>query len=143
MTGTAISITEVPDASFSKKMLGNGIAINPTDGKVFAPCDAVVSTLFPTGHAITLKTSYGTEILIHVGLDTVTLKGKPFTTYVSDGDVVKKGQLLLKADLNAVNAAGLNTITPMVICNTDKLSTFNTFTEKYVTNDDIVIELAE
>ena len=143
MAGKAVPITEVPDPTFAEGMLGNGIAIEPADGKVYAPCDATVDMMFTTGHAVSLVADCGAEILIHVGLETVSLEGKPFTIHAANGDKVKKGQLLIEADLDAVKAAGLPTITPMVICNTDAYSTFNTIVGKDVTNNDVVIELAE
>ena len=143
MAGKAVPITEVPDPTFAESMLGNGIAIEPTEGKVFSPCDATVDMMFSTGHAVSLVADCGAEILIHVGLETVSLEGKPFTVHVANGDKVKKGQLLMEVDLEAVKAAGLPTITPMVVCNTDDYPTFNTFVGKDVTNDDVVIGLAK
>ena len=143
MAGKAVPITEVPDPTFSEGMLGNGVAIEPAEGKVYAPCDATVDMMFTTGHAVSLVADCGAEILIHVGLETVGLEGKPFKILVANGDKVKKGQLLMEADLEAIKAAGLNTITPMLICNTDDYPTFNTIVGKSVTNDDVVIELAK
>ena len=143
MAGKAVAITEVPDPTFAEGMLGNGIAIEPVDGKVCAPCDATVDMMFSTGHAVSLVADNGAEILIHVGLETVSLEGKPFTVRVANGDKVKKGQVLMEADLEAIKAAGLPTITPVVICNTDAYSTFNTFIGKEVTNADVVISLAK
>ena len=143
MAGQAVPITQVPDPTFAEGMLGNGIAIEPADGKVFAPCDATVDMMFTTGHAVSLVADCGAEILIHVGLETVSLEGKPFTIHVANGDKVKKGQLLMEADLQAIKAAGLPTITPMLICNTDDYPTFHTFVDKAVTNDDVVIALAK
>ena len=143
MAGKAVPITEVPDPTFAEGMLGNGIAIEPAEGKVYAPCDATVDMMFTTGHAVSLVADCGAEILIHVGLETVSLEGKPFKVLVANGDKVKKGQLLIEVDLEAVKAAGLPTITPMLICNTDDYPTFNTFVGKDVTNDDVVIALAK
>ena len=143
MAGTAVPITEVPDPTFAEGMLGNGIAIKPAEGKVYAPCDATVDMMFTTGHAVSLIADFGAEILIHVGLETVSLEGKPFTVHVANGDKVTKGQLLIEADLAAIEAAGLPTITPMVICNTDNYPTFNTKVGSTVTKDDVVIELAK
>ena len=143
MAGKAVAISQVPDPTFAEGMLGNGIAIEPTDGKVYAPCDATVDMMFTTGHAVSLVADFGAEVLIHIGLETVSLEGKPFTIHVANGDKVKKGQLLMEADLEAIKAAGLNTITPMLICNTDDYPTFNTYVEKDVTNEDVVIELAK
>lgn len=143
LAGKAVPISEVPDPTFAEGMLGNGIAIEPAEGKVYAPCDATVDMMFTTGHAVSLVADNGAEILIHVGLETVSLEGKPFTVHAANGDKVKKGQLLIEVDLDAVKAAGLPTITPMVVCNTDEYPTFDTFVGKDVTNEDVVIALAK
>ncbi len=143
LAGQAVPITEVPDPTFAEGMLGNGIAILPTEGKVYAPCDATVDMMFTTGHAVSLVADCGAEILIHVGLETVGLEGKCFTVHVQNGQKVKKGELMIEVDLEGVKAAGLNTITPMLICNTDDYKTFNTKVGKAVTNADVVIELAK
>ena len=143
IAGKAVAITEVPDPTFAEGMLGNGIAIEPADGKVYAPCDATVDMMFDTGHAVSLVTESGAEILIHVGLETVGLEGKPFTVHVQNGDKVKKGQLLIEADLEAIKAAGLPTITPVLICNTDDYPAFKTHVGTAVTNADLVIELGK
>ena len=143
MAGKAVAITEVPDPTFAEGMLGNGIAIEPAEGKVYAPCDATVDMMFTTGHAVSLVADCGAEILIHVGLETVGLEGKPFTVHAANGDKVTKGQLLIEVDLEAVKAAGLNTITPILVCNTPDYPTFNTKVGKDVTNADVVIELAK
>ena len=143
LAGKAVAITEVPDPTFAEGMLGNGIAIEPVDGKVYAPCDATVDMMFTTGHAVSLVSDSGAEILIHVGLETVGLEGKPFTVHVQNGDKVKKGQLMIEADLKAIQEAGLPIITPVVICNTDSYPTFKTHVGKDVTNADVVIELGK
>ena len=143
VAGKAVAITEVPDPTFAEGLLGNGIAIEPTDGKVYAPCNATVDMMFETGHAVSLVSESGAEILIHVGLETVSLEGKPFTVHVHNGDEVTKGQLMLEVDLEAVKAAGLPTITPVLICNTDAYPTFKTHVGKDVTNDDVVLELGK
>jgi len=143
MAGKAVPISEVPDPTFAEGMLGNGIAIEPAEGKVYAPCDATVDMMFTTGHAVSLVADCGAEVLIHIGLETVSLEGKPFTVHAASGDKVKEGQLLIEVDLDAVKAAGLPTITPMVVCNTDEYPTFDTFVGKDVTNEDVVIELAK
>jgi len=142
LNGKAVPITEVPDPTFAEGLLGDGIAIIPTDGKVYSPVDGVVETMFDTGHACALKSSTGVEILIHVGLETVGLNGAPFTVHCKNGDQVKKGQLLWEADLAAIQAAGLPIITPILICNSDDYSSLEKFTGE-VTNDDIVIKAAK
>ena len=141
--GEAVAITEVPDPTFAEGMLGNGIAIMPTDGKVCAPVNGTVETMFDTGHAVTLVSESGMEILIHVGLETVGLNGAPFQVLVKNGQAVKKGDILMIADLEAIKAAGLPTITPVLVCNSDDYTTFNTIVGKTVTNDDVVIELGK
>ena len=143
MAGEAVAISEVPDPTFSSGMLGNGIAIKPTDGKVCAPVNGTVDMMFDTGHAVTLVSDNGIEILIHVGLETVGLEGKPFQVKVQNGQKVKKGDILMIADLEAIKAAGLPTITPVLVCNSDDYTTFNTTTGKAVTNADVVIELGK
>jgi PTS system beta-glucosides-specific IIC component len=141
MAGKAVPITEVPDPTFAEGMLGNGIAIKPTDGKVYAPVNGTVDTMFETGHAVSLVSDNGIEILIHVGLETVGLNGAPFQVKCQNGQKVKKGDLLFVADLDAIAAAGLPTITPVLVCNSDDYTTFNTTAGKTVANTDVVIEL--
>lgn len=143
MAGEAVDISQVPDPTFSSGAMGNGIAIQPTDGKVCSPVNGTVDMMFDTGHAITLVSDNGIEILIHVGLETVGLNGAPFQVKVQNGQKVKKGDILMIADLDAIKAAGLPTITPVLICNTDDYTTFNTTTGKAVTNADVVIELGK
>ena len=143
MAGEAVAISEGPDPTFSSGMMGNGIAIQPTDGKVCSPVNGIVDTMFETGHAVSLISDNGIEILIHVGLETVGLNGAPFQVKVTNGQKVKKGDVLMIADLEAIKAAGLPTITPVLVCNSDDYTTFNTTTGKAVTNADVVIELGK
>lgn len=144
MAGQAVALSEVPDPAFSGGMLGDGIAVIPSSGEVLAPCDATVDMMFPTGHAVSLIADHnGAEILIHVGLDTVTLNGAPFQIVVESGQKVKKGDLLMTADLEAIKAAGLDPITPMLVCNSSDYTTFKTTVGKAVTNADAVIELGK
>lgn len=121
LVGQFKKLEDVPDATFAKKMLGDGIAVYPTEGKVVAPFDGVVESLFPTGHAIGLKSNDGIELLIHLGLETVNLKGKYFEAYVKQDDVVKKGQILITFDLKKIEAAGYNMISPVVITNMNEV----------------------
>ena len=143
LAGEAVAISEVPDPTFSSGAMGNGIAIKPTDGKVCSPVNGTVDMMFDTGHAVSLVSDNGIEILIHVGLETVGLEGKPFQIKVQNGQKVKKGDILMIADLAAIEAASLPTITPVLICNTDDYTTFNVSTGKAVTNADVVIELGK
>lgn len=117
--GKLLNLREVKDPTFSEEILGRGVAIVPSDGKFYAPADGTVTTVFPTGHAAALKTVDGAEVLLHIGLDTVKLNGKHFTIHAEEGQQVKKGDLLLEADLETIRAAGFDTATPIVISNTE------------------------
>ncbi|MCC5892148.1 MAG: PTS glucose transporter subunit IIA [Exiguobacterium sp.] len=121
MEGDIIPLEKVTDPVFSEKMMGDGIAIVPTDGTVVAPVDGTIIQVAPTKHAIGLRSEDGAEILIHVGLDTVELAGSPFDVHVSVGDTVKAGQSLLTADLAQIQQAGKDTVTPMVVTNGSEL----------------------
>ena len=143
VAGNAVPVSQVPDPTFAEELLGKGIAIEPTEGKILAPCDATVDMMFETGHAISLVADFGAELLIHVGLETVSLKGEHFTIHCANGDKVKKGDLLIEFDLEAIKAAGFNTITPMLVCNSADYGTFKTNVGKPVTNSDVVIELSK
>ena len=122
VSGKLVSIKEVNDPTFSEEILGKGVAIIPSDNQICAPATGTVTTVFPTGHAAALTTDDGAEILIHIGLDTVKLDGKHFTIHVSEGQKVSKGDLLLEADLEQIKAEGYDTITPIIICNSDNFS---------------------
>lgn len=143
MAGEAVAITEVPDPTFAEGLLGNGIAIKPTDGKVYAPFNGSVETMFDTGHAVALVSDSGIELLIHVGLETVSLNGSAFQVKVKDGQKIRKGDLLFTADLKAIEAAGLPTITPVLVCNSDDYATVNTTIGKTVSNADVAIEVGK
>lgn len=119
VNGTMIDLSEVKDDAFSKGVLGKGAAFIPADGKVCAPCDGTISALYPTGHAIGISATQGAEILIHIGMDTVSLEGKGFDVKVAIGQEVKVGDLLVDVDLDVVKDAGLDTTIPMVVANTD------------------------
>ncbi|MGZ9841864.1 PTS cellobiose/arbutin/salicin transporter subunit IIBC [Weissella confusa] len=120
MKGAVMGLHDVADEVFSKGLLGKGMAIEPVDGKVVSPIAGTVTTVFPTKHAIGLTDDHGMEVLIHVGLDTVSLNGEPFEALVAAGDRVEVGTELLQADLDAIKAAGLPTTTVVVITNTDE-----------------------
>ena len=143
VVGNAVPISQVPDPTFAEELLGKGIAVEPTEGKILAPCDATVDMMFETGHAVSLVADFGAEVLIHVGLETVELKGEHFTIHCANGDKVKKGDLLIEFDLEAIKAAGYKTITPMLVCNSADYGTFKVNVGKAVTNNDVVIELAK
>lgn len=117
VSGTVKALYDVPDKTFAEKVLGDGAAIIPEEGKVYAPADGTVANIMDSKHGIMFVTDNGAEVLIHIGLDTVNLKGKYFKSYVSDGDKVKKGTLLVEFDLEAIKGEGYNLITPMVVTN--------------------------
>ncbi|RWR18068.1 PTS beta-glucoside transporter subunit IIBCA [Microbacterium enclense] len=117
--GTAVPLSEVPDAAFADGSLGKGVAIRPTSGAVYAPFDATVVAAFPTGHAVGLRGVDGVELLIHVGLDTVKLGGEHFALKVASGQQVKAGDLLLEFDGDAIERAGYDLITPVIVTNGD------------------------
>lgn len=120
--GEAVELSKVSDPTFGEEILGKGVAIIPSVGRTVAPVDGTIEMVFDTKHAISMTSDSGIEILIHIGLDTVTLKGEPFTAHVAAGDKVKAGDLLLEFDIEAIKEAGLDTIVPMVICNTPDYS---------------------
>ncbi|MCX4372346.1 MAG: glucose PTS transporter subunit IIA [Dysosmobacter sp.] len=119
MNGTVVPMAEVQDEAFSNCILGSGVAIEPSEGKLYAPADAEVDNLFDTHHAIGLVTEDGVEILLHIGINTVELGGRHFEAHVDAGQKVKKGDLLISFDMEAVKAAGYLLTTPMIICNTE------------------------
>lgn len=132
--GRVVPLAEVPDPVFADKVLGDGFAVIPADGEV--------AMVFDTLHAVTLTSTQGAEILIHIGLDTVTLKGEPFKAHVAAGDKVKKGDLLIEADLDKIEKAGLNTIIPVLICNTDDYGKISLQKEGDVSADEAVLKLS-
>lgn len=120
VSGTAIPMSQVSDPTFSQEILGKGTAVIPSDGRVAAPADGLVTMVFDTKHAISMQTDNGAELIIHIGLDTVQLKGQYFEAYVVAGDKVKKGDLLLDFDIDKIKEAGYDVTTPVIICNTSQ-----------------------
>lgn len=141
VNGKVILLSEVKDEAFAAEALGKGIAIVPRDGKICAPCDGVVSALFPTGHAVGITSAEGAEVLIHVGMDTVKLNGAGFTVHVSEGQRIKAGDLLMEADLEVIKRAGYDTTTPVIITNTEEYSEVKSAGEGMVKAGDPVIML--
>lgn len=141
--GELVDLTTIKDEVFSSLAMGNGVAISPVKGEVKAPFDGIITTFFPTGHAIGMEADNGAEILIHVGMDTVSLDGEGFAPQVKEGDRVKKGQLLLKFDMNVIKAHGLETITPVVLTNTDDLKSVSPVKSGKVTEKDVIISFGK
>ncbi|MEJ1307960.1 PTS glucose transporter subunit IIA [Latilactobacillus sakei] len=115
--GELIDIENVDDPTFAQKMLGDGYAVVPTDGKIVAPVDGTIMTIFPTKHAIGIKTTNGLEVLVHMGIDTVELNGAPFEVAVEEGQTIKHGDLLATVDLDQIVATGKQTAMMVIITN--------------------------
>lgn len=124
LTGEAMPLEQVEDGVFSEKMVGDGFAVQPSENRVYAPCDCTVLTVFGTKHAIGLSLENGIELLIHIGLDTVQLNGAPFDIHVKEGDELKKGDLIAVFDEKAIQEAGYRTVTPVIVTNTDQYRKF-------------------
>ncbi|MFV8210851.1 beta-glucoside-specific PTS transporter subunit IIABC [Streptococcus pluranimalium] len=139
LIGNVVPLENVPDEVFASGAMGKGVAVDPADGVVVAPANAEVTLVFPTNHAVGLKTENGAEILIHIGMDTVSLSGKGFKNFVSVGDKVTPGQKLLEFDVNAIKAAGLPVITPVIITNTDAYTDVLTTQEGRVNTGDYLL----
>ena len=117
--GNIVKLEDVKDEAFSSGAMGKGIAIDPAEGKVYAPFDGIIETAFPTKHAIGLSSDKGVELLIHIGMDTVKLNGEHFTSHIEDGQKIKKGDLLLEFNIEGIKSAGYPTVTPVIITNSD------------------------
>ncbi len=139
--GKTIALEEVEDEAFAGKVLGDGIAIEPSEGKLYSPCDGKVDTVFDTKHAINIVSDEGAEILLHIGIDTVKLGGKYFEACVKNGDRVKKGELLISFDANKIKKAGYKLTTPLVVCNTDDFSAISSTSKETVNVGDAIITL--
>ncbi len=139
LEGEVIPLVEAADPAFSSEALGKGAVIDPSIGEVYAPFDGVIETLFPSKHAIGLKSNQGVELLIHVGINTVELEGKHFEAFVSQGQEVKKGDLLLKFDIDAIKNAGYNVQVPIVVTNTKSYGNVLSTDTKRVGREDVLL----
>ncbi len=139
MMGDIVKLEDVPDEVFASGAMGKGIAINPAEGTVFAPANGEVTLVFPTGHAIGMRTENGAELLIHVGMDTVSLEGKGFKTYVEVGDKVQVGQKLLEFDLATIREANLPVISPIIVTNSADFDDVLTTQEARVNTGDYLL----
>ncbi len=142
MSGEVVDLKDVPDQVFASGALGEGVAIIPADGKVVAPFDGTVTAVMDTGHAVGLEGDNGAEVLIHVGLETVSLEGKPFKYAVKEGEHVKKGQLLITADLKMIEELGCKTYTPVIITNSDDYVSVKNVSSGTVKPGDALITIA-
>jgi len=123
LNGELVKLSEVSDKAFASEALGKGIAVIPSEGKLYSPVDGTIAVAFPTGHALGLTTEIGAEILIHIGFDTVSLDGKYFDVKVKAGQEVKKGDLLVEFDIDKIKAEGFDITTPILITNSDSFNT--------------------
>ena len=141
LNGTVVPLADVKDEAFASGALGDGIAIEPTDGELVAPADGEISSTFETHHAVGMTTADGAELLMHIGIDTVKLGGKHFTYLVNDGDKVKKGQPLIRFELEAIKAEGYPVTTPLIVCNTDDYAAVAAKASGTVKQGDALLEL--
>ena len=141
LTGTVVPLADVKDEAFASGALGDGIAIEPTDGELVAPADGEISSTFETHHAVGMTTTDGAELLMHIGIDTVKLGGKHFTYLVNEGDKVKKGQPLIRFELEAIKAEGYPVTTPVIVCNTDDYAAVEAKASGTVKQGDALLEL--
>ncbi|KHN90347.1 PTS beta-glucoside transporter subunit IIABC [Pectobacterium actinidiae] len=140
--GELLPLEEVNDKVFSSGVVGQGIAILPQEGRIYSPVDGVIASTFTSGHAVGILSQNGAEILIHVGINTVQLEGQHYEMHVAEGDKVKKGQLLLAFDLEAIQKAGYDTVTPMVVTNADEYHLFSSGSARPLVVGETVIALA-
>ena len=141
--GQLITLDNVPDEVFSTGMMGQGIAIQPSNGKIFSPIDGTVQTIFPTKHAIGLVGEQGAEVLIHMGLDTVNLEGKGYDILVTEGQTVSVGDSLVNMDLQVIQSGGYQTITPVILTNSADFEAVTTQAEQTVEVGDVIIQINE
>ena len=141
LNGTVVPLADVKDEAFASGALGDGIAIEPTDGELVAPADGEISSTFETHHAVGMTTADGAELLMHIGIDTVKLGGKHFTYLVNEGDKVKKGQPLIRIELEAIKAEGYPVTTPLIVCNTDDYAAVEAKASGAVKQGDALLEL--
>ncbi|MBD8913456.1 MAG: PTS glucose transporter subunit IIA [Ruminococcus bicirculans] len=141
MNGTAVKLEDVEDEVFSQKILGEGAAVEPSEGKLYAPCDGKIDSVFDTKHAVNMVSDDGVEILLHIGIDTVKLGGQYFEAHVSDGQEVKKGDLLISFDMDKIKAAGYKVTTPIIIGNTDDYASVEPAAENSISAGDIILKI--
>ena len=139
VSGKVIPLSEVRDEAFAGGILGQGAAVIPENGEICAPCDGVISVMYPTGHAVGIKSDIGAEILIHVGMDTVTLNGSCFDVKVKAGDHVKAGQLLVRANIEGIKKEGLDITTPVIVANTADYMQIKMAAEKSVKRGEVLL----
>lgn len=143
LVGDILPLSAVADEVFASGALGKGVAIQPSEGKVLAPANGTVSVLFKTGHAVGITTDTGVELLIHIGLDTVNLDGRGYTIHVEEGQKVSAGDLLVEFEIGTINEAGYDTITPVIVTNTDNFTDVLTTTAPAVAENDYLFTIVK
>jgi len=144
LTGKVVLLEEVPDPVFSEKMMGDGVAIVPIQSQVFSPVDGEILNVFPTKHAISIRSKTGAELLIHMGLETVKLNGEGFNVLVENGDKIKKGSPIAEFDIEKVSNTGTNVITPIILVNGDQFKIENRVSDQSIKGgQDMMMEITK
>ena len=141
VSGTVVPLSKVADPTFAQCILGKGAAIIPGEGRIVAPADGTIDLMFETGHAVSMTTGDGAEVLIHVGLDTVRLRGKHYRVLCQSGDKVTRGQTLIEFDPEAIRAEGYDTVTPVIVCNTEAFSSIHVEKNSEVAAGEVLLTL--
>lgn len=141
ITGRAIPLEQVPDPAFAQKIIGDGVAIEPTESVLIAPFDGHVVHLIDSYHSLIVGHQSGLELLVHIGVNTVSLQGKPFKPYVKSGDKVKRGQTLIEFDIAQIKEADLSVITPIIVANGDLVAELRANTGNVTANLDKLMEV--
>lgn len=142
ITGEVVTLEHVPDPVFSEKMMGEGIAILPQEGGIYSPVEGTIILVADTGHAIGIQATDGTELLIHIGLETVTLEGQGFNTYVQVGDEVSIGQLLIEADWNYLKEHAKSILTPIIITNSSSRTVNSVVTSQCIAGETVLLTIS-
>ncbi|QOX61859.1 PTS glucose transporter subunit IIA [Anoxybacterium hadale] len=133
ISGDVLDLSHAPDPVFSQRLAGDGVLINPSDGMVVAPADGILSVIFKTNHAFGMKLENGTEVLVHIGIDTVKLNGQGFERIAEEGSSVKAGEPIMKIDRKFITESGFSLMTPVLITNPDETSSMNLLIDCTVT----------
>ncbi|QLB12994.1 PTS system D-glucose-specific IIA component (Glc family) [Bisgaardia hudsonensis] len=141
VSGEIVSIEDVPDVVFSEKIVGDGVAIRPTDNRLVAPVDGVIGKIFETNHAFSMESKDGVELFVHFGIDTVELKGEGFTRIAQEGQEVKHGDTIIELDLAFLESKAKSVLTPVVISNMDEINTMDKKSGTVVAGESVVLVL--
>ena len=139
ISGKIIALEDVPDIVFAEKIIGDGLAINPSDNKLVAPCKGIVKKIFETNHAISFETEHGIELFIHIGIDSVDLKGNGFVRKVTENQQVDAGETIIEFDLELLQSKAKSAITPIIISNMHTIKTISKMRGKVVSNESVLM----